>query len=72
MDTTGYETLLQTLAESDGSGRREAPSASKIAISGPPTMEVRSEEEARTLLGIWEMRYGRGKLIKCVSFLKKI
>ncbi|KAL5570921.1 hypothetical protein UlMin_020518 [Ulmus minor] len=29
VDTTGYEALLQNLAESDGSGRRGAPPASK-------------------------------------------
>ena len=46
VDATGYEALLQTLAESDGSGRRGAPPASKTAISELPTMEVRSEEEA--------------------------
>ncbi|KAL5573983.1 hypothetical protein UlMin_023580 [Ulmus minor] len=62
VDTTGYEALLQNLAESDGSGRRGAPPASKTTSSGLPTMEVRLEEEACALLGIlgdevwvWEM-----------------
>ncbi|XP_004291350.1 PREDICTED: E3 ubiquitin-protein ligase CIP8-like [Fragaria vesca subsp. vesca] len=33
VDAAGYEALLQTLAESDGSGRRGAPPASKAAVS---------------------------------------
>ncbi|KAL5579256.1 hypothetical protein UlMin_011698 [Ulmus minor] len=40
VDVTGYEVLLQTLVNRDGSGKRRAPLASKTKISGLPTMEV--------------------------------
>ncbi|KAF3446794.1 hypothetical protein FNV43_RR11974 [Rhamnella rubrinervis] len=46
VDAAGYEALLQTLAESDGNGRRGAPPAAKSAVSELPTVEIASEEEA--------------------------
>ncbi|KAK9946919.1 hypothetical protein M0R45_012358 [Rubus argutus] len=46
VDAAGYEALLQTLAESDSSGRRGAPPASKAAVSELPTVEIESVDEA--------------------------
>lgn len=46
VDATGYEALLQTLAESDGGGRRGAPPAAKSAVMDLPTVEVASEDDA--------------------------
>lgn len=46
VDAAGYEALLQTLAESDSSGRRGAPPASKAAVSELPTVEIKSVDEA--------------------------
>ncbi|KAH7523497.1 E3 ubiquitin-protein ligase CIP8 [Ziziphus jujuba] len=46
VDAAGYEALLQTLAESDGGGRRGAPPASKSAVSELPTVKISSENEA--------------------------
>ncbi|KAK6780738.1 hypothetical protein RDI58_022922 [Solanum bulbocastanum] len=45
VDAAGYEALLQTLAESDGSGRRGAPPASKSAIEGLNTLVIKEEQE---------------------------
>nr|XP_016513309.1 PREDICTED: E3 ubiquitin-protein ligase CIP8-like isoform X2 [Nicotiana tabacum]XP_016513310.1 PREDICTED: E3 ubiquitin-protein ligase CIP8-like isoform X3 [Nicotiana tabacum] len=45
VDAAGYEALLQTLAESDGSGRRGAPPASKTAIEGLDTLVIKGEQE---------------------------
>ncbi|KAJ8557085.1 hypothetical protein K7X08_002710 [Anisodus acutangulus] len=45
VDAAGYEALLQTLAESDGSGRRGAPPASKSAIESLDTLVVKEEQE---------------------------
>ncbi|XP_060184070.1 E3 ubiquitin-protein ligase CIP8 [Lycium barbarum] len=45
VDAAGYEALLQTLAESDGNGRRGAPPASKSAIEGLDTMVVKEEKD---------------------------
>ncbi|XP_055813359.1 E3 ubiquitin-protein ligase CIP8 [Solanum dulcamara] len=45
VDAAGYEALLQTLAESDGSGRRGAPPASKSAIEGLDTLMIKEEQE---------------------------
>ncbi|KAL5570439.1 hypothetical protein UlMin_027014 [Ulmus minor] len=71
VDAIGYEALLQTLAESDGSGRKGAPTASKRATLGLPTMEVRSEEEARALLGILGDEVWVWKIGKVCQFSKK-
>lgn len=46
VDAAGYEALLQTLAESDNTGRRGAPPASKNAVSELPTVKIASEDEA--------------------------
>ncbi|KAM5565151.1 E3 ubiquitin-protein ligase CIP8 [Rosa sericea] len=46
VDAAGYEALLQTLAESDSSGRRGAPPASKAAVSELPAVEIKSVDEA--------------------------
>lgn len=46
VDAAGYEALLQTLAESDGNGRRGSPPAAKSAVLELPTVEIASEEEA--------------------------
>lgn len=46
VDAAGYEALLQTLAESDGGGRRGAPPAAKSAVMELPTVEVASEDDA--------------------------
>ncbi|PON73380.1 43kDa postsynaptic protein [Parasponia andersonii] len=46
VDATGYEALLQTLAESDGAGRRGAPPASKSAVMELPTVVVGMGDEA--------------------------
>ncbi|KAK4356056.1 hypothetical protein RND71_025027 [Anisodus tanguticus] len=45
VDAAGYEALLQTLAESDGNGRRGAPPASKSAIVGLDTLVIKEEKE---------------------------
>ncbi|TMW83296.1 hypothetical protein EJD97_002204 [Solanum chilense] len=45
VDAAGYEALLQTLAESDGGGRRGAPPASKSAIEGLNTLVIKEEQE---------------------------
>lgn len=45
VDAAGYEALLQNLAESDGSGRRGAPPASKSAILALRTLKIESEQE---------------------------
>uniref|UniRef100_A0A3Q7I557 RING-type E3 ubiquitin transferase n=1 Tax=Solanum lycopersicum TaxID=4081 RepID=A0A3Q7I557_SOLLC len=45
VDAEGYEALLQTLAESDGGGRRGAPPASKSAIEGLNTLVIKEEQE---------------------------
>lgn len=44
VDAAGYETLLQTLAESDGSGRRGAPPAAKSAVMKLLTVNIASED----------------------------
>ncbi|KAK9075055.1 hypothetical protein SSX86_003374 [Deinandra increscens subsp. villosa] len=41
VDAAGYETLLQTLAETDGSGRRGPPPAAKSAVENLHTVEVK-------------------------------
>lgn len=46
VDAAGYEALLQTFAESDSSGRRGAPPASKAAVAELPTVEIMSADEA--------------------------
>ena len=46
VDATGYEALLQTLAERDGGGRRGAPPAAKSVVMELPTVVVAAEEEA--------------------------
>ncbi|XP_009334906.1 E3 ubiquitin-protein ligase CIP8 [Pyrus x bretschneideri] len=46
VDAAGYEALLQNLAESDTSGRRGAPPASKNAVSELPSAKIASEDEA--------------------------
>nr|KYP69238.1 E3 ubiquitin-protein ligase CIP8 [Cajanus cajan] len=43
VDAAEYEALLQTLAESDGGGRRGAPPASKSAVEALPTVKIESE-----------------------------
>ncbi|TKY50690.1 E3 ubiquitin-protein ligase CIP8 [Spatholobus suberectus] len=43
VDAAEYEALLQTLAESDGGGRRGAPPASKLAVEALPTVKVECE-----------------------------
>ncbi|CAN4112862.1 unnamed protein product [Withania somnifera] len=45
VDAAGYEALLQTLAESDGNGRRGAPPASKSAIEGLDSLVIKEEQE---------------------------
>ncbi|KAK7280637.1 hypothetical protein RJT34_25702 [Clitoria ternatea] len=45
VDAAEYEALLQTLAESDGGGRRGAPPASKSAVESLPTVKIASESE---------------------------
>lgn len=45
VDAAGYEALLQTLAESDSSGRRGAPPASKSAIESLDTLVIKEEQE---------------------------
>ncbi|KAF3640833.1 E3 ubiquitin-protein ligase RING1 [Capsicum chinense] len=45
VDAAGYEALLQTLAESDSSGRRGAPPASKSAIEGLDTLVIKEEQD---------------------------
>ncbi|KAJ8762168.1 hypothetical protein K2173_007322 [Erythroxylum novogranatense] len=44
VDAAGYESLLQSLAESDG-GRRGAPPAAKSAVSALPTVSIMSEKD---------------------------
>ncbi|CAL5384704.1 unnamed protein product [Camellia sinensis] len=46
VDAAGYEALLQNLAESDGSGRRGAPQASKSAILALQTLKIESQQES--------------------------
>ncbi|XP_057735358.1 E3 ubiquitin-protein ligase CIP8 [Arachis stenosperma] len=45
VDAAEYEALLQTLAESDGGGRRGAPPAAKSAVEALPTVKISSESE---------------------------
>ncbi|KAJ7942625.1 E3 ubiquitin-protein ligase RING1 [Quillaja saponaria] len=44
VDGAEYETLLQTLAERDGSGRRGAPPAAKSVVLALPSVEIMSED----------------------------
>ncbi|CAI8601719.1 unnamed protein product [Vicia faba] len=61
VDAADYEALLQTLAESDGSGRRGAPPASKSAVEGLPTVKIALESEVvacavcKDMLGVGDM-----------------
>lgn len=58
VDAAEYEALLQTLAETDGGGRRGAPPASKSAVEALPTVKIASESESvacaicKELLGV--------------------
>ncbi|WVY94603.1 hypothetical protein V8G54_033691 [Vigna mungo] len=60
VDAAEYEALLQTLAETDGGGRRGAPPASKSAVEALPTVKIASESETvvcavcKDLLGVGE------------------
>ncbi|XP_027366209.1 E3 ubiquitin-protein ligase CIP8 [Abrus precatorius] len=45
VDAAEYEALLQTLAESDGGGRRGAPPASKSAVEALSTVKILSGSE---------------------------
>ncbi|XP_027170453.1 E3 ubiquitin-protein ligase CIP8-like [Coffea eugenioides] len=61
MDTTGYEALLQNLAETDSGGWRGAPPASKASVEALETTEIKSELEAlacavcKDIVGVREM-----------------
>ncbi|XP_061375267.1 E3 ubiquitin-protein ligase CIP8-like [Gastrolobium bilobum] len=61
VDAAEFEALLQTLGESDESGRRGAPPASKSAVEALPTVKIASESEAvecaicKDLMGVGEV-----------------
>ncbi|KAK7390780.1 hypothetical protein VNO78_18850 [Psophocarpus tetragonolobus] len=58
VDAAEYEALLQTLAESDGGGRRGAPPASKAVVEALPVVKIVLESETvvcaicKDLLGV--------------------
>lgn len=58
VDAAEYEALLQTLAETDGGGRKGAPPASKSAVEALLTVKIASESETvvcaicKDLLGV--------------------
>ena len=45
VDAAEYEALLQTLADTDGGGRRGAPPAAKSAVVALQTVKIASESE---------------------------
>ncbi|OIW12762.1 hypothetical protein TanjilG_24695 [Lupinus angustifolius] len=46
VDAAEFDALLQTLADTDGGGKRGAPPAAKSAVDALPTVEITAEKEA--------------------------
>ncbi|KAI3783606.1 hypothetical protein L1987_42690 [Smallanthus sonchifolius] len=64
VDAAGYKALLQTIAESDSSGRRGAPPAAKSTVENLNTVEVKSSDNEMCAVCKDKLLNNEGKIAK--------